>query len=72
MTDRFGGVTAFLQAPAVGLWKEDGGVQRDRMILFEVMVKHFNAEWWTSYRIELEERFRQDRIVVRAIKTELL
>lgn len=67
MADRFGGVTAFLQSPAVGLWKDGCDVQRDRMILFEVMVKELNAEWWLSYRLELEERFRQDKLVVRAL-----
>lgn len=72
MTDRFGGVTAFLQSPAVGLWKEDGEVQRDRMILFEVMVKQPNPEWWATYRVELEDRFGQDAIVIRALRMELL
>lgn len=45
LTDRFGGVTAFVQSPAVGLWRDGGEVQRDRMILFEVMVKQLNREW---------------------------
>lgn len=66
LTDRFGGVTAFVQAPAVGLWKDGDGVHRDRMILYEVMVEQLNPEWWTNYRIELEDRFRQDKIVMRA------
>lgn len=72
MTDRFGGVTAFVQSPAVGMWKEQDGVQRDRMILFEVMVKQLNREWWHNYRLELEDRFRQDTVVVRATMVEQL
>src|SRR5690606_24272515 len=38
LTDQFGGVTAFVRAPAEGLWKEeDGAVVRDDIVLFEVM-----------------------------------
>jgi hypothetical protein len=34
----FGGVTAFLRSPAVGLWKEGNDeVNRDEVVMFEVM-----------------------------------
>lgn len=72
MTDRFGGVTAFLQSPAVGLWDEGGQVSRDEMILFEVMVKKLSRRWWGAYRKELERRFEQDAVIIRAMKIGLL
>jgi len=69
---RFGGLTAFVQAPALGLWKDaqSGTTAKDDMILVEVMVEAFDREWWAAYRAELERTFRQDEIVVRAIVCE--
>ena len=31
-----------------------------------------DREWWCSYRRELEDRFRQDRIIIRTHQIELL
>lgn len=68
----FGGLTAFVQSPALGLWKdaESGTTTRDNMILFEVMTARFDHDWWAGYRAELERIFRQDEILVRAIACE--
>ena len=65
----FGGLTAFVQSPALGLWKdaESGTTTRDDMILIEVMTAQFDRAWWSGYRAELERIFRQDEILVRAI-----
>ena len=69
----FGGVTAFLSAPAEGVWKEGGrNVSRDEVVTFEVMCERLDREWWTHYRAELEARFRQKLIVVRALEAEQL
>lgn len=69
LMERFGGLTAFVQSPALGLWKDDerGTTERDDMILVEVMVENIEHDWWSAYRSELEKTFRQDEIVVRAI-----
>lgn len=73
LTERFGGVTAFSRAPATGLWDDgDGGVQRDEVVLFEVMVDHIDHAWWRNYRQSLEARFRQDEVLVRATTVERL
>jgi hypothetical protein len=74
LTEHFGGVTAFLQSPAAGAWKEEeqGETVRDEMLLFEVMVERLDRTWWSGYRVELERRFRQERIVVRALGAETL
>ena len=73
LTERFGGVTAFLQSPASGVWKEEEGeTVRDEMLLFEVMVDALDCAWWSGYRAELELRFRQERVLVRALGTEVL
>ena len=74
LTDRFGGVTAFLQSPALGIWKdeEEGETMRDEMVLYEVMVESLDRAWWSGYRAELERRFRQERVVMRALGAETL
>ena len=67
LTDAFGGVTAFLRSPAVGLWEDESGeVQRDDVVLFEVMADDLDRNWWQDYRHDLQERFCQQSIMVRA------
>jgi hypothetical protein len=73
LTDLFGGVTLYLRSPAVGAWeREPGEVCRDDVILVEVIVDSTDAAWWTAYREELELRFRQDRILIRATDVDVL
>ncbi len=73
LLEHFGGVTAFTRSPAEGLWKEGGGKpDRDEIVIVEVMSDWLDRGWWRGYRTELERRFRQDAIVVRAREVELL
>ena len=73
LTDRFGGVTAFVRSPAVGAWEDDDGrVQRDDVVLLEVMAEHVHHAWWANYRKALERRFRQDEVLIRATAVEQL
>jgi hypothetical protein len=72
-TERFGGVTAFLRAPAIGLWKDsDGATRRDDIAVFEVMADSLDREWWRRYRAQLETDFDQESIVTRALQIEPL
>jgi hypothetical protein len=73
LADEFGGVTAFRRSPAEGLWKEAGGeVARDEVSIFEVMADGLDRAWWADYRAELERRFRQEKVVIRATEFEEL
>ena len=73
LTDAFGGVTAYFQSPAEGLWEDDDGrVRRDRVVTVEVMTPTLDREWWRSYRKQLERRFHQDTIIIRASAIETL
>jgi hypothetical protein len=73
LLDQFGGVTAYLQAPAEGLWEdEDGRRHRDEVMTIEVMADALDRQWWQGYRQQLEQRFRQDAILIRASEVELL
>lgn len=73
LTERFGGVTAFLRSPAEGAWKDDeGGVARDDVVIYEVLVEELERDWWARYRAELARRFRQEELLVRASAVERL
>ena len=67
LTDRFGGVTAYTRSPATGLWKRtEAEIERDQVIMIEVVVDVFDREWWSQYRELLGQRFDQDEIHARA------
>ena len=72
LTEAFGGVTLYASSPAEGLWDNDGEIDRDRIVVVEVMTHEMNADWWASYRRELEARFEQEEIVMRATKVRRL
>ena len=69
LTESFGGVTAFVRSPAVGLWKEnEEDTRRDDVVMFEVMADDLDQGWWADYRRRLEQEFRQDELIVRALQ----
>ena len=73
LTQKFGGVTAFLRSPAEGFWREEKGqVNRDEIVIFEVMADQLDRQWWRQYRSELEQRFSQAELVIRASLSERL
>ncbi|HEV7906399.1 MAG TPA: hypothetical protein VGO96_21350 [Pyrinomonadaceae bacterium] len=69
---KFDGVTAFRSSPAEGVWKEGGEFSRDAIIIYEVMAQELERAWWTHYRAELEARFRQEKLILRATSIEQL
>lgn len=74
ITERFGGLTAYARSPAIALWKDGGEepTRRDELVVYEVMSEELDVEWWHRYRLSLEERFRQESIVVRSQEIRLL
>jgi hypothetical protein len=71
LTARFGGVTAYSRSPATGLWKRtDAEIERDQVIMVEVVVESFDRDWWAAYREQLETRFGQEEIHARALAIE--
>lgn len=74
LTERFGGVTAFVQSPALGLWKEADSepATLDHLVLVEVMVEALDRPWWAAYRSRLEAAFRQDELMIRALPVDRL
>lgn len=73
LTARYGGVTAYTRAPAEGRWRDESAkTSQDEIVLFEVMVPSLDAAWWHGYRRALEQRFRQDQVIIRALGIQLL
>ena len=70
LVDRFGGLTAFTRSPAEGLWESGSGIERDEIVVLEVMAEMLDRHWWQDYRERLERRFGQEEIVVRAREVE--
>lgn len=65
LADRFGGATAFTRAPAEGLWKQQAEIQKDRIIIIEVMVAEVDETWWKGYRGRLEAELEQEEVMIR-------
>jgi hypothetical protein len=74
LAHRFGGLTAFTRAPAEGIWKESDSSHptHDEIVVFEVMTEELDRNWWSTYRSDLERRFRQEEVVIRAQRIEQL
>jgi hypothetical protein len=73
LTERFGGLTAYMRAPAEGLWKEDSSnTVRDEIVIYEVMAENLDREWWHEYRLGLQEQFVQESLIIRATPFERL
>ena len=74
LAHKFGGLTAHTQAPAEGIWtqSENANPTHDEIVIFEVMTETLDRDWWSEYRLELERRFRQREIVIRAQPIEQL
>jgi hypothetical protein len=72
LTRQFGGLTAFTREPAEGRWKKDAEAHRDQIVIFEVMTNDIDRSWWSSYREILQERFRQEVVIIRAREVERL
>jgi hypothetical protein len=73
LVERFGGVTAYVQTPAQGLWtRPDGRQEADRLIMVEVVAPAFDRSWWHGYASDLAARFDQQVIHVRALAVDVL
>jgi hypothetical protein len=73
LTEKFGGVTAFVRSPAQGFWKETpDATVRDDIVMYEVMADALDRGWWQAYREQLQRRFRQHELVIRVSTIERL
>jgi hypothetical protein len=72
LVERYGGVTAYLRSPAQGAWTDgDGRVERDEVVMIEVVTELFDRAWWRAYAERLAGRFQQEEIHIRALPAEI-
>jgi hypothetical protein len=68
LVEKFEGVTAYVRAPAQGLWTSpEGRIERDDVVMVEVLAPTFDRVWWRAYADRLASRFRQKAIHIRAL-----
>ena len=72
LTNTFGGLTAYTRSPASGLWKEEGKTVHDEIIIYEIMTDNIDTNYWNSYKLKLQQQFRQDEIIIRNSEIRLL
>jgi hypothetical protein len=73
LVERFGGLTAYLQAPAAGVWTSpDGRREEESVVMIEVLAPVFDTPWWRDYVKVLEKRFDQESIHVRSTEVRVL
>lgn len=73
LSERFGGITTYMRSPARGLWKETRDTTvHDDIVIYEVMTKELDRNWWQGYRERLTLKFRQALLIVRVSEVQLL
>jgi hypothetical protein len=65
LTEKFGGLTAFSRSPAEGRWKKKDEVEKDEIIVLEIMADDIDTEGWKDFRLRLEKFSGEERIVIR-------
>jgi hypothetical protein len=66
---RFGGATAHIRSPADGFW-HGKALEREPIGIIEVMTPELDRDWWRALRADLERRFDQEEILIRATPCE--
>ena len=72
LASRFEGVTAYLQAPAEGVWRQGSQSDSDDIVIFEVMTEEVDLPDWQRRRADLERHFRQDKVIIRYMNITLV
>lgn len=72
LTEKFNGLSTYLQAPVKGLWKDDQAVVKDDLLVFEVMAATVDIPFWENYKLQLKKKFKQQEIVVRSLAISLI
>jgi hypothetical protein len=72
LTEKLGGVTSIIRAPAEGRWQSGEKTELDDIAVIEVMTGSVDRAYWANLRQRLEQAFAQEEIVVRCQPLELL
>jgi hypothetical protein len=56
----------------VGCGRKAGETVHDDNVIYGIMVENLDRDWWASYRSQLENRFQQDKLIIRAQQITIL
>lgn len=70
---KFGGVTVYHRTPVTGIWDGSAsGVDKDKLIIFEVMAVTGDEAFWNKLKGDLEKQFQQAEILIRSTRINTL
>ena len=72
LTLAFGGTTFYFRSPVSGTWKQENKVYKDELLVAEVLTNHQEAQFFKAYKSTLEERFKQEEIMMRYMNVRLI
>ncbi|WP_084239939.1 hypothetical protein [Pedobacter africanus] len=73
LIDKFGGVTVYSRNQVKGFWKPgEGKAVEDELLVFEVMCLKIDPAFWDKLKLRLLKIFKQDSLIIRCSKIELL
>lgn len=73
LLEKFGGVTVYHRSPVTGIWdSSDSGVDKDKLVIFEVMAVTGDDEFWNKLKRDLEKQFQQSEILIRSARINTL
>ncbi|MDQ8051618.1 MAG: inorganic diphosphatase [Pedobacter sp.] len=72
LTGKFNGLSVYENMPVIGLWKDDSNLEKDKLIIFEVMSDVLETDFWEKYRADLQKQFKQESILVRCLHMNMI
>lgn len=68
LVEKFGGVTLYHRSPVTGVWDNPKTTkkEKDELIIYEVMAASGNEAFWEQLKQDLENKFKQVKIIIRS------
>jgi len=67
LTRYYGRCNTHTRSPSGGRWLEGHMGTRDEIVIYEVICRLLDAQWWDWYQEVLESRFRHQEVIIRAL-----
>lgn len=72
LSDRFSGFSEYPRNPIKGVWKPGDQGNVDELLVFEVMCRELDLEFWKDYKLKLLKSFGQEQLLIRCSEIELI
>lgn len=64
LLDKFGGLTVYSRITAEGFWKNETDAVQQNVVVYELMLSKFEANYWKQMKLNLEKKFSQDEVMI--------